>query len=306
MKRIYKVAQNIFSISVAEPLPAWDALQSRYSPFALTTEDSLQSSTGITPLLEVEIKAGALPVMDAELLYEPEHAVVGLISSKILHGKNGELVIDFRHNFGTEPRVRMIMPPELNRAQVFIDPVDDQEDPYFLTHAVMVAYMIATSGNGTLLFHSSAIMYEGKAYLFQGKSGTGKTTHSRMWLEHIAGAELLNDDNPLVRFSEDGRAVAYGSPWSGKTNCYRNLSAPVGGLVRIVRGERNELRRLDPLKAYASLTVSISFMPFLSDELRTIRHLTIERLVGTVPCYEMYCLPDADAAITCCNQLRQI
>ena len=62
-----------------------------------------------------------------------------------------------------------------------------------------------------------------------GKSGTGKSTHSRLWLENVPGATLLNDDNPIVRLTLVG-AIVYGSPWSGKTPCYKNESAPLAGV----------------------------------------------------------------------------
>ncbi|MDE5554377.1 MAG: hypothetical protein K2J10_04255 [Muribaculaceae bacterium] len=184
-------------------------------------------------------------------------------------------------------------------------PEDDGNDLYFLTHALMIAYMLATTGNGTLTIHSSTVIYNDKAYLFQGRSGTGKSTHASLWIANIPGAELLNDDNPIIRFSPDGTAMAYGSPWSGKSDCYRNLAAPIGALVRIVRSQNNELRKLSPLHAYASLTASVGYLPLLSEKDREMRHKTIERLVGSVKCCEMHCRPDADAALTCMTALTK-
>lgn len=291
MKEQFIVAQNTFSVSVPENLPAWTTLIPRFHPFATDKADKA--------VLEVDIRVMPLPECDAEIIYEPENDGIGFITARARRLQDDCLVMEFRHIEEPELRVSMKMPPELNKAEILIAPDGDSNDSYFLTHALMIAFMLATCGNGTLLIHSSSIIFEGKAYLFQGRSGTGKSTHARLWTDNIDGAELLNDDNPIIRFSADGKAIAYGSPWSGKTRCYRNISAPIGAFVRIVRATENVLRPLSPLKAYTSLTSSIYFMPFLNDRLRETRHKTIERLVGSVSCYEMHCLPDADAAYTC-------
>lgn len=295
MKEQFIVARNAFTVTAPDGLSAWTELQPRFSPFSDTSTEN--------PILEINVNSGKLPECDGEMIYEPVHTGIGFITSRASRLQDGSIIIEFIHSEESEPRVWMKMPLELNHADIIISPVDDESDSYFLTHAMMIAYMLSTCSNGTLLIHSSAVLHDGKAYLFQGKSGTGKSTHVRLWIKNIDGAKRLNDDHPIVRFSEDGEAIAYGSPWSGKVHCYRNVSAPVGAFVRIVRAEENTLHRLSPLKAYASLTASVFFLPFLSDELRTVRHKTIERLAATATCCEMHCRPDADAALTCLREL---
>lgn len=296
MKEQFIVAQNAFTVSAPEGHPAWRALKRRFSPFAATPAEM--------PVLEIDITTIPLPQCDAETIYEPVHSGIGIISARASRQADGCLVIEFRHVADQRTRLRMIMSAEFNRADIIIAPDGDGNDPHLLSHAMMVAFMLATCGNGTLLIHASSVIYEGKAYLFQGKSGTGKSTHAALWTANIEGAELLNDDNPVIRFSDDGVAMAYGSPWSGKTPCYRNLSAPIGAMVRIVRAPENELRRLSPLMGYASLTASVFFLPFLNERLRDIRHSAIERLACSVPCCEMHCRPDKEAALICSHELR--
>lgn len=298
MKELFVVAQNIFTVSAADGLPAWEALRPRFLPFAASSSEK--------PVLEIDIQSRRLPEYGAERIYEPPYAGIGFITSCASRHPDGSLIIEFRHVSEPKPRLCMKMPPELNSADIVIDTAGNTNDSCLLTHAVMIAFMLSTCRNGTLLIHSSSVIFGDKAYLFQGKSGTGKSTHAALWTRNIPGSELLNDDNPLIRFSDDGEAVAYGSPWSGKTHCYRNVSAPLGAFVRIVRAEEIALHRLPLLKAYASLTASVFFMPFLSDEFREIRHKTIERLVEVVPCCEMHCRPDADAALTCLKGLKSI
>ncbi len=297
MKEQFIVAQNAFTVSADDGLSAWEGIKFRFRPFATSSFEK--------PVLEIGIKTMPLPQNEAETIYEPEHGTVGIISARVSRMPDGCLVMEFYHVSNHKTRLWMKMSPELNKAEIRLVPDGDDNVSYFLAHAMMIAYMLATAGNGTLLIHASAVVFNGRAYLFQGKSGTGKSTHARLWVQNIAGANLLNDDNPVIRFTADGTATAYGSPWSGKTPCYRNAFAPVGAFVRIVRAKENALHRLAPLNAYASLSTSVFFMPFLSDGLLEIRHKTVERLIGTVCCCEMHCRPDADAALTCMKAVSQ-
>ena len=127
------------------------------------------------------------------------------------------------------------------------DPVFDNaaacqrpEDPYLgevLSSMLRILYAQAALVRDAVSVHASCVSLEGRGYLFLGRSGTGKSTHARRWLEAFPGCHLLNDDNPVLRV-EDGTVTAYGTPWSGKTPCYRNEYAPVAGIVR-----RNSPRR---------------------------------------------------------------
>ena len=80
-----------------------------------------------------------------------------------------------------------------------------------------------------------------------GRIRHGKSTHTRLWQEHIPGARLLNDDSPIIRMYQ-GQATAFGSPWSGKTPCYRNISRPIAGIVRLSQAPANEITRLSILR----------------------------------------------------------
>lgn len=291
MSKLYIIAGNAVRIAVEDDLPAWEMIEPRYRPF--------EAEPSEIPVLEIGINVGAIQPCYQEPIYEPEFKGIGFVTSKAMRLPDGRIAIEFKHIDETRQRLCLTMSAYFDMAEILIDPTNDGNDHYFLTHALMIAYMLASSGNGTLIIHSSCVVYDGKAYLFQGKSGTGKSTHARLWLQNIEGARLLNDDNPVIRFSKDGAAMVYGSPWSGKTPCYRNASAPIGAFVRIIRAQENELLKISPLKGYASLTASVAFLPFISETLREIRHKTIERLAMTVPCYEMHCRPDAEAAMSC-------
>ena len=180
----------------------------------------------------------------------------------------------------------------------FTEDADTAARCFSFNNAMMILFAFRTATLGALEFHSSVIVNDGRGYMFLGKSGTGKSTHSRQWLKYIEGSELLNDDNPIVRVLEDGTVRVYGSPWSGKTPCYRQKDVPVGAIVRIRQAPENRIERLDALNSYASLTSSVS-------GLRVIRsladglHGTLTELVAKVPCFILDCLPDREAAEVC-------
>ena len=165
-------------------------------------------------------------------------------------------------------------------------------------NSLMLMYAFCTATLGTLEMHASVIRNAGRAYLFLARSGTGKSTHSQQWLEAIPGSELLNDDNPIVRVFPDGRVRVFGSPWSGKTPCYRAEEAQVGAFVRIRRCPENKITQLGLVEAYASLYSSCSgfrAVKRMADGL----HETIGAIVTKVPCFVLDCRPDHDAARVC-------
>ena len=173
---------------------------------------------------------------------------------------------------------------------------------FSLGTVMMLMFAFSTAQKNTLLMHSSVVVKDRKAYLFLGKSGTGKSTHSQLWINTIEGCELLNDDNPILRVEDNGEVRVYGSPWSGKTPCYRNLSYPVGAIVDLHQAKQNRIRKLSMLEAYASMYVSFSGYRFIK-EMADGLHATNEKIVETVPCYSLDCLPNGDAARLCYNTI---
>jgi hypothetical protein len=180
---------------------------------------------------------------------------------------------------------------------------DPDHTLYALNNAAMLMYAMATSRKKTALFHSSVVEHQGRAYMFLGKSGTGKSTHSQLWIKYIPETQLVNDDNPVVRVFDDGTATVYGSPWSGKTPCYRNVSYPIGGVVKLEQAPLNRIRRLSGVEAYAEVVPSISGKRWdkaLADGL----HETENALIKNVPMWHLDCLPDEEAARLCFGNIN--
>lgn len=184
--------------------------------------------------------------------------------------------------------------------------INDEYSDFYATsafnNAMILSYITYTLPHNTIFLHASAILKDGRAHLFIGKSGTGKSTHSRMWQEAFPDAELLNDDHPVVRLNKDGVVIAYGSPWSGKTPCYRNISAPLRAIIRIKRAPYNRLNRLTTIRGYASVMTSCSGVQW-SHELSTAKVKSLESIITKIECYEMGCLPNTEAAQCCYESL---
>lgn len=203
--------------------------------------------------------------------------------------------IEVRYGRGAAPHI-----VETDREFRFARAYIRREDRYAgqaLCSMLRIVFAQAVLPYGALSMHASTVVNGGKGFLFMGKSGTGKSTHSRLWQDAIEGTLLLNDDNPIVRILGD-RTVVYGSPWSGKTPCYRNESAPVAGIVRLAQAPHNRFRALEDVEAFGALLPGCSV-------LRQDKHLhdalccTLVALAETVRVGELECLPDADAARLC-------
>lgn len=163
--------------------------------------------------------------------------------------------------------------------------------------SLMIQFTFATAPLGTLLLHSSVTRHEGKANLFFGVSGTGKSTHSRFWHQYVPGCDLMNDDNPVIRV--DGPQITvYGSPWSGKTLCYRNVQAPIRALVRLEQAPHNVIERLSGLQAYASVLAACSAIRWNSAIMDSIVR-SVEKLSMNTPCFRLECRPDQEAVEVC-------
>lgn len=191
--------------------------------------------------------------------------------------------------------------PPFRTAEVMIKGCLEERRRAF-NSAVMLCYMLAATGRNALLIHASVVVNKGKGYVFLGKSGTGKSTHSRLWLQHIDGSTLLNDDNPVVGIT-GSEVWVYGSPWSGKTACYRNIGVPVAAFVRLKQAANNLLHRLTPAESYASLLAS-SGTALGIESLSEQRARLLAQLAEACPCMLMECRPDKEAALLSSQQLQ--
>ena len=168
---------------------------------------------------------------------------------------------------------------------------------FALNNALMLSYAFSAATHDTLLIHASVVRHQGRAYAFTAKSGTGKSTHVANWMRYIPDCDIINDDNPIIRLI-DGKPVLYGSPWSGKTPCYRNVSAPLGAIMLIKRDTTNHVAPMSPIIAFSTVLTSCSAMKW-DERLYQPVCSTCSRIVETTRVAAIHCLPDSQAAAVC-------
>lgn len=146
----------------------------------------------------------------------------------------------------------------------------------------------------TILFHSSALAVDGQGYLFAALSGTGKSTHSRLWREMYGDrVTMINDDKPFIHVGEDEVRV-YGSPWNGKHHLGTNTSVPVKAICILTRDTTNHIERIDVDEAFAILYQQT----YRSKDPLKLAHTIdlLNRMAGKIALYRLGCNMDPDAA----------
>lgn len=146
----------------------------------------------------------------------------------------------------------------------------------------------------TLLMHGSAVAVEAEAYLFIAKSGTGKSTHTRLWRQLFGDAAVMvNDDKPLMRITEEG-PVIYGTPWDGKHRLSSNIAVPLAAVCILERAETNHIREISAGEALPML-LQQTYRPEDITALQKMLELT-EKLAESVRLYRLGCNMDISAA----------
>jgi hypothetical protein len=193
---------------------------------------------------------------------------------------------------------RMIASPDFSEIDIYLA-IDDFYKGSALCSMIRFAYSQAILSYHAISIHAAAVVHDNKGYLFLGRSGTGKSTHAQLWIEHIKHTELLNDDNPTLLVKEDGTVWVYGTPWSGKTPCYRHRGAEVGGIVRLQQSSKNGMTITKGLDAFT--TIFPSCMVIRRDSiLSNFLYTTIEKIVqANIHVGNLHCLPDKAAAEVC-------
>ena len=146
----------------------------------------------------------------------------------------------------------------------------------------------------TFLFHGSALAVGGEGYIFTAKSGTGKSTHARLWREMFGDrVVMVNDDKPLIRVTGD-TACVYGTPWDGKHRLSSNVSVPVRAVCILERGAENSIEGINISDAMPML-IQQAYRP--SDPAALQKTLTlIDKMTSCVKLYRMKCSMDPEAA----------
>jgi hypothetical protein len=198
---------------------------------------------------------------------------------------------------GSPDLVLTLTESHLRRERSFLrgdEPAVNTTDPALERLALLRALGETLPRFDRVLFQGSCLAYEGRGVLFTAKSGTGKSTHTRLWRQCFGSrVEMINDDKPFLRITEAG-TTAYGNPWLGKHRLGGNTQAPLAAVCLVCRGEENRLERVEPRQALPML-LSQTYAPV--DPGARVRTLElVHRLSVTVPVYRLYCNMEPQAA----------
>lgn len=279
MNRKYRVAGHDFEVSFPEKVDHAHLLDS-YEPFRV--------QECAHPAFTLEVRIGPLPELgDFKDRFNDEAPYIWLY---IREDKG----FNFGFSFGKDAPSSLLEFHGNHGILTIDENTPGREADSSIGNAMMLLFAYNTAVSQTLMIHASVSVKDGLGYVFLGKSGTGKSTHSRLWKENIPDVWLLNDDNPVLRVI-DGKTYVYGSPWSGKTPCYKNEYVPVQAIVDLEQAPENRISRLSPIQGYAALMPSCSSMKW-DRAWADAEHSTLERVIMGVGCWHLRCLPDADAA----------
>ena len=227
-----------------------------------------------------------------------EESVNDIGHSRLMRTEDGYRIVLRYTEQGTDHLMRTDQ--RFTKAQAVID----WNDPFagaVLCSLLRIIFAQAVVYHRAVSIHASVVQLDGKGFLFMGKSGTGKSTHSALWMDRFEGCELLNDDNPILRLMPDG-VMVYGSPWSGKTPCYKNHSCPLAGMARLRQAPMNRFVVQEDITAFITVLPGCSVIRKDAEQYDALCATLVE-LTGKVKVGTLDCLPDREAAMVCRSAL---
>lgn len=181
--------------------------------------------------------------------------------------------------------------------------VREYANPYLETLAVYRKLAQLLVQDDILLMHGAVVAVDGQAYLFTARSGTGKTTHTRLWMQQFGDrAVMVNGDKPLLHVTNTGVTV-YGTPWDGKEHLSRNIACPLKAVCILTRSETNHIERISPKEALTMLCQQ-SYRPAQPAALRKTLAL-VDLLSSSVSLYKLGCNMEPEAALVAYHGMNQ-
>ena len=150
-------------------------------------------------------------------------------------------------------------------------------------------------GYDAFLMHSAALEMNGWAYIFAAKSGVGKTTHLKLWMEEFGKqVQVINGDKPVFRFLE-GTLYVCGTPWCGKEGLGNPIIAPVKAICFLEQDQKNKIRRLEAPEVIGRIFHQM-LMPKEEEAMNRFLDM-VDRILADVDCYLLTCNRDREAAL---------
>mgnify|MGYP000087951183 CR=1 FL=1 len=177
--------------------------------------------------------------------------------------------------------------------RVYCHPQVSETNIENLFHAIRLFFLFTAQRNGLFAIHSASVLYQGKAWLFSGHSGMGKSTHTALWQRHFGGrVQMINDDKPIIR-KKGGVFYVYGTPWMGKSNIGANISAPLGAVFLLERDRVNYAEKVSAGKVFPKL-LEATLISKKQDRMSKILEL-YDEIFSAVDLYSLHCTISDDA-----------
>lgn len=281
------------------------AQMTNYEPFGITQELDTE------PIFTLKVEQNGLLSMEQREVYPhvfTDNSEDDMPRIEVYRSLEKEWLIRISQIATSPICCELVCDADFTRGHLYV--VEDCQDVRFcIDNGLMLMFAFRTAPLMTLEMHAAVVVKRGdeakrregdeaKGYLFLGHSGTGKSTHARQWLAAFEDAWLLNDDNPILRVMDNGDVYVYGSPWSGKTPCYKNESAPVGGIIKLSQAPENKIQTISLPQAYAYMLSSASGLK-MEQTMADNMFETIKHIITHIPCYQLDCLPNEEAARVC-------
>ncbi|MBB6500958.1 hypothetical protein [Pedobacter cryoconitis] len=293
----YKIANLLFELIVPKGLSA-QVLLPNFSLFFVQKEK--ETGSDIVSRIELVFGETDIDVSEAKLLSD----------ISILWGDRFQFY-DLGAEYLTQVQTdqtgllcRMTCTKDFSIVRVFI-PKEITDLNMILSWLLMIVFAQVAVFHQSILIHASVVEREGEAYAFLGQSGTGKSTHSGLWVENLKDFTLLNDDNPVIQIKNDGKIAVFGTPWSGKTACYRNQERTLKGFVRLKQSGSNQFYPKSNKEALVTVLPSCSGIRWNKDLFSNMIGV-LTHIVKCVPIGELYCLPNGEAALLCYHKISNM
>ncbi len=171
----------------------------------------------------------------------------------------------------------------------------DCDDTYYLSNTMSFLFHHVAVLNNRLVLHSSSVAADGFGVAFSADSGVGKSTHTGLWMKHIAGCRYINDDTPVI-YNKNGTVYIYGTPFAGSTGINNNIAVPLKAIVFIKRGDNNIINKLDTPTALTHIMTQLVQPSSL--DCYDMMFSTLGDILSSVPVYELTCNMEYDAVKT--------
>ncbi len=311
MTRIYCVAGHNFQVESGNELLL--AQMTNYEPFGVDQELDAK------PIFVLEVEQNGLLHDEQRSAYQhvfTDNSEDDMPRIEVYRSSEKDWLIRISQIASSPICCELLCDADFTQGQLHIAG-DCQDLRFCIDNGLMLMYAFRTAPLMTLEMHAAVVVkkvpeFQGSngskgedalGYLFLGHSGTGKSTHARQWLAAYEDAYLLNDDNPILRVMDNGLVCVYGSPWSGKTPCYKNADAPVGAIVKLSQAPENKIHSITLPQAYAYMLSSASGLK-MEQTMADNMFETIKHVITHTPCYHLACLPNEEAAKVCWAGLK--